>query len=87
MIKIKAKEHDKFKRMKEAREVLNNVSGCSFTEQKNPYHWIVSYNDEEIHYWPTTGKWYIPAKNLKCEYRTRFLAGLLTYIGVEFIHA
>lgn len=84
MIKIKARVVDKFDRMKEAKDTLSCIPGCELEVQKNAYHWIVSYQGKEIHYWPTTGKWYEPSKRIKSEYSTRFLAGLLTYLGVEF---
>ena len=82
MIYIKPKHHSKDDRYKEATDVLEEI-GASVTYHNQGIHLVIEDSRGEVHYWPTTGKWRVPSTGITWNYETRFLSGLLTYMGVE----
>ena len=83
MIQIKLKHYDKWERLREAQKVFKKLN-VKHEIHNNGIHWIIEYNDTEINYWPTTGKWYIADPKHQSTHEERFLGGILKYMGYQF---
>ena len=82
-INIKKKHYDKWER---AREAINTFSklGIRYSMHNLGTQCIIDHNDQIIHYYPTTGRWYIPETKHKATHEERFLGGMLSYMNYDF---
>jgi len=83
MIEINLKQYSKLDRVKEATKIFANLNIKPDIKNQGS-HWIFRWKDEIIHYWPSTGRWYSISLGLRSTYETRFLAGLLTHMKIEY---
>jgi len=83
MVKIKNRVATKQERVVEASRVFG-ILGIAVVKKNQGFHWLFSFRGEEVEYWPSTGKWYIPGKGLRSVYNTRFLAGLLKTLDIKY---
>ena len=82
LVHVKHVIYDKWERAQEAQKIFNSLN-IKYSVYNNGSHWKIDYNDQEIDYWPTTGKWYIVDTKHKCTHDERFLAGILRYMGYD----
>ncbi len=82
MIYIKRQHNDKWDRTREAIHLLDDLN-IDYSMHNNGTHFIIEYNDKEIHYYPTTGRW----RDIDYHKDTQqtYLKGFLTYLSISFI--
>ncbi len=79
-VHIKLKHYDKWERLREANKIFTTLN-IGFNIYNGGIHYVIDHKDEEIHYWPTTGRWFSKTTNQK----GRFLKSLLNYLGFNVI--
>ena len=84
MINIKRDHNDKWERLREAKDTFNK-NNIKFNVYNNGIQWVVYNDDEELEYYPTTGRWRILDGDKLRKTTQTYLAGILTHLGYDFI--
>ena len=84
IVQIKLKHYDRWDRYREAMKILTSLK-VNYSLHNLGAHIIIHNGEEEIHYWASTGKWFIPETKEKWTHETRFLGGILNRLGYNFI--
>ena len=78
-IYIESKNYDKWERLREAQKIFNQYN-IKFNMFNNGIQWIVYHKDEELEYYPTTGRWRVK-DNPSTKTQQTYLKGILEYMG------
>jgi len=78
IIYVKAKNYDKWERMREAQKIFNSLN-IKFKVFNNGIQWIIYNEDEELEYFPTTGRWRVK-DNPNTKTQQTYLIGILRHM-------
>ena len=84
IIQIKLKHYDRWERLREAKNTFNK-NNIKFNVYNNGIQWVVYNDEEEIEYYPTTGRWRILDGDKSRKTTQTYLAGLLSHLGYKYI--
>ena len=78
IVYVQAKNYDKWERLREAQKVFNSLN-IKYYMHNGGIQWLVEYGDEELEYYPTTGRWRIK-DNPNTKTQQTYLVGILRHM-------
>ncbi len=78
-IYIEAKIYDKWERLREAQKIFNRLN-IKYYMHNGGIQWLVENGEEELEYYPTTGRWRVK-DDPKQKTNQTWLKGILEHMG------